>query len=123
MEKFNIIDLNHDGVLSMDEISHHINTSFEKRGLPCLDSHKMSILMKRYDIDGNGLISKNEFIPYIIDFFKLSRQSLLAEYAKIKAKMYAPEFQADTAWSSEGIPEIERLLATPKEFYGGKVVI
>lgn len=116
-ESFNQIDIDGNNVLSLDELAKFFNESFKERGLPPLGTRQALILMVRYDRDRNGTISRKEFIPYIIDFFKLGRQSLIIEYADMKADDLVDRFRDGTQWDPKGIAEVNMILMKPKDFY------
>jgi len=116
-EKFNQIDTDKNNVLSLDELAKFFNKDFKEKGLPLLGTRQALILMARYDRDKNGTLCRKEFIPYIIDFFKLGRQSLIVEYAAIKAHDLVDRFRDGTQWDPKGIDEMNMLLLKPKDFH------
>ena len=116
--KFNIIDTDSNGVLSLSELAEFFNRDFDDKGWSKLGDRQAIMLMSRYDRDRNGTLSRSEFLPYIIDFFKFSRQALIIEYGKIKADQIAEELRGDAQWDTKGIAELERLFERPRIFYG-----
>eukprot|EP01022_Parablepharisma_sp_SALTPOND_P028758 TRINITY_DN71653_c2_g1_i1.p1 TRINITY_DN71653_c2_g1~~TRINITY_DN71653_c2_g1_i1.p1 ORF type:complete len:678 (-),score=108.49 TRINITY_DN71653_c2_g1_i1:2813-4699(-) len=117
MKKFDAIDTDHNQTLSLDELSAYMNKTFEKKGLPKATSKQITILMNRYDRDQNGVLSRKEFIPFVMDMFKSSRQTLITEYGEAKALKLSEKFKSEGQWDSKGIAELDALLSEAKSFY------
>lgn len=116
-KKFTAMDLDHNGSISFSEMWEYMKNSLKKKGMPEPSKKQIGILMKRYDKDENGVLTPNEFPPFVADLFKSSRQTLIVQYAEVKANDIIVKLPEAIKGNPKGITDIEEMLEEPRQFY------
>lgn len=74
-EKFHVYDQNQNGELDAREVEKLVNDYFRERTAPTqevrsLSTQEIGILMSRLDTNGDGLVSKQEFLRMLSKAYK-----------------------------------------------------
>lgn len=113
-KKFDALDTDKGGRISHDELKKCVTEITEKKGMKPPSDDKIAALLKHYDKDNSGFLSRNEFVPMFTDIFRNSREALVAKYIKVKYKEYLGK---KPEGDKSGATELENLMKNTHLFY------
>jgi Ca2+-binding EF-hand superfamily protein len=103
--KFKEIDKDNSGYISFEEMMSYLKGKAEKKGKPLPSPLKLQELVAKYDKDKNGMLSRDEFEPFLYDCTKASREAKVVLYAQKKAA----ELQKKKKVTPKKSPKVEEL--------------
>lgn len=90
-KKFDDVDKDHSGTLTVDEFKDFVSGMLTKKNLPPPSDRKIEAMMRYYDKDKSGTLEKYEFEKMLHEIFSDSREILVKKYAVNKADSWKNE--------------------------------
>lgn len=87
-KKFNAIDKDGSGYISFEEMFKYIQDKAKEKKKPAPSAVRVQELMAKYDKDKNGMLSREEFAPFLFDSLKATCEQYIVAYAKKEAPKY-----------------------------------